>query len=63
MPRGGRYRVIFNSDSEAYGGGNMGNGFEVTADPIQQHGRPYSLNLILPPLTVTYLRPESETTV
>jgi 1,4-alpha-glucan branching enzyme len=63
VPRGGRYRVIFNSDSEAYGGSNMGNGFEVTADPIQQHGRPYSLNLIIPPLTVTYLRPESETTV
>ena len=42
---GGRYRVIFNSDSEAYGGSNMGNGHEVTADPIEKHGRPFSLNL------------------
>jgi 1,4-alpha-glucan branching enzyme len=61
VPKGGKYRVIFNSDSEAYGGSNMGNGFEVAADPIEQHGRSYSLNLILPPLAVTYYCPESTT--
>jgi 1,4-alpha-glucan branching enzyme len=58
--KGGWYRVIFNSDSEAYGGSNMGNGHEVTADPIEQHGRPFSLNLILPPLAVTYFRPVTQ---
>ncbi len=59
VPSGGKHRVLFNSDSEAYGGSNMGNGAEVTADPIEKHGRPYSLNLVLPPLSVLYLLPES----
>ncbi len=63
VPKGGKYRVLFNSDAEAYGGSNAGNGFEVTADPVRQHGQPYSLNLILPPLAVTYLLPEGRTTV
>ncbi len=57
VPEGGMYRVLFNSDSRVYGGSNMGNGHEVAADPIQQHGRPYSLNLTLPPLSVVYLLP------
>jgi 1,4-alpha-glucan branching enzyme len=58
VSKGGKYRVLFNSDSDAYGGANMGNGFEVTAEPVEQHGRPYSLNLILPPLAVVYFLPE-----
>ena len=58
VPLGGKYRVIFNSDAAAYGGSNMGNGFEVMADEVEQHGRPYSLNLILPPLSVVYFLPD-----
>jgi 1,4-alpha-glucan branching enzyme len=57
VPGGGRYRILFNSDSEAYGGANLGNGYEVSADPVEQHGRRHSLNLILPPLAVLYLMP------
>jgi 1,4-alpha-glucan branching enzyme len=59
VPRGGLYKVLFNSDSEAYGGGNMGNGHTVQAEPIGCQGRPYSLNLTLPPLAVLYLQAET----
>jgi 1,4-alpha-glucan branching enzyme len=59
VPQGGVYRVLFNSDSEAYGGGNMGNGHRVQAEQINCHGRPYSLNLTLPPLAVLYLQAET----
>jgi 1,4-alpha-glucan branching enzyme len=51
VPLGGRYREIFNSDSEHYGGSNMGNGtVPLVAQEQPWMGRPYSLSLILPPL-------------
>ena len=34
VPREGLYKVLFNSDSEAYGGGNMGDGHAVQAEPV-----------------------------
>jgi 1,4-alpha-glucan branching enzyme len=58
-PQGGVYKVLFNSDSETYGGGNMGNGYFVQAEAIGCQGRPYSLNLTLPPLAVVYLQAET----
>ena len=61
VPQGGSYKVIFNSDSEAYGGSNMGDGHCIRADEAGSHGRPYSLNLTLPPLGVLYLSHECET--
>jgi 1,4-alpha-glucan branching enzyme len=57
-PVAGTYRVLFNSDSEAYGGGNMGSGNSVVAEPTNYQGRPFSLCLTLPPLAVVYLKPE-----
>ncbi len=42
-----------------YGGGNMGNFGGVEAVPIPLHGRPYSLTLTLPPLSVLFLKSES----
>jgi 1,4-alpha-glucan branching enzyme len=56
VPFGGTYDVVFNSDSESYGGGNVGNGPRVEADAYGCQGRPYSLNLNLPPLAVVYIR-------
>ena len=52
VPEGGLYRELFNTDSEAYGGSNVGNGGWVQADAVTAHGRPFSLNLTLPPLGV-----------
>jgi 1,4-alpha-glucan branching enzyme len=51
------YEEIFNSDSSFYGGGNVGNGPGIMADEQESHWRPASLNVKLPPLGVTILKP------
>ena len=50
VPSLGQYREIFNSDSGFYGGGNLGNGLEITAEASAWMGYPASLCLTLPPL-------------
>ena len=51
VPQGGRYREALNSDSEFYGGSNLGNGpAPLEAEPMPWMDRPYSLSLTLPPL-------------
>jgi 1,4-alpha-glucan branching enzyme len=57
-PRGGFYTEILNSDSESYGGSNVGNKGGLPADDIPWQGFEYSLLLTLPPLGVVYLKPE-----
>jgi 1,4-alpha-glucan branching enzyme len=52
VPRGGYWRERLNSDAALYGGGNLGNGGGVHANPVAAHGRFQSLNLLLPPLSV-----------
>ena len=49
VPEPGTYREIFNSDSVYYGGGNVGN-LPVEAEAREWMGRPYSINIMLPPL-------------
>ena len=56
VPRGGAYRELLNSDSEIYGGSNMGNGGHVQADPIPWHDQPFSLLVTLPPLSVVFFK-------
>ncbi|MDR1545754.1 MAG: 1,4-alpha-glucan branching protein GlgB [Deltaproteobacteria bacterium] len=46
----GFWRELLNSDSEVYGGSNVGLGGGRATEPIEAHGRPQSLNLTLPPL-------------
>jgi 1,4-alpha-glucan branching enzyme len=58
VPKGGFYREIMNSDSEIYWGGNLGNAGGVYADNVPCHTRQFSLNLILPPLSVLVFKPE-----
>jgi 1,4-alpha-glucan branching enzyme len=53
-----RYREVLNSDSQIYGGSNMGNGGSVMAEPISAHGFPNSISLTLPPLSVLYFKVE-----
>jgi 1,4-alpha-glucan branching enzyme len=57
VPEGGWYGEIFNSDSEFYGGSNVGNYPGVMAEDSESHGRPYSIELTLPPLSVVVLKP------
>ncbi|HKY33040.1 MAG TPA: 1,4-alpha-glucan branching protein GlgB [Candidatus Polarisedimenticolia bacterium] len=50
VPRGGWWREALNSDAPEYGGSGLGNMGGVEAAPVAWHGRPASLNIILPPL-------------
>jgi 1,4-alpha-glucan branching enzyme len=53
-PRGGFWREALNSDASEYGGSGVGNLGGVEAESTPQHGRPYSLTLTLPPLSVVF---------
>jgi 1,4-alpha-glucan branching enzyme len=57
-PRGGFWIEALNSDAADYGGSNMGNMGGVEAAPIALHGRPYSLTITLPPLSVSFFKNE-----
>jgi 1,4-alpha-glucan branching enzyme len=58
VPENGRYREIFNSDSEFYAGSNVGNGGGIlVTEEISWMDRPCSLSLILPPLAAVILQP------
>jgi 1,4-alpha-glucan branching enzyme len=58
-PRGGRWREVFNSDAQVYGGSGMGNGGGVAAVADALHGLPFSLTLTVPPLGAVLLVAES----
>jgi 1,4-alpha-glucan branching enzyme len=58
VPRPGFYREILNTDSNYYGGSDVGNSGGVQAEPIPWNDRPYSLNLRLPPLAAVYFQPQ-----
>jgi 1,4-alpha-glucan branching enzyme len=55
-PRGGFWQEVRNSDAHDYGGAGYGNMGGVEAAPIPYHGRTYSLNLTLPPLSVVFFK-------
>ena len=59
VPRGGLWRELLNSDAEAYGGSNVGNAGGVQAEEIAAHGRPFSVELVLPPLAMVFLKNEA----
>ena len=48
---------MLNSDGDAYGGRNVGNGGLVFTEPIASHGHAQSLYLTLPPLGFLLLKP------
>jgi len=50
VPGNGSWKELLNSDSEIYGGSNVGNAGAVQAEPIAMHGHQWSLRLRLPPL-------------
>ncbi|KPJ72135.1 glycogen branching protein [candidate division TA06 bacterium DG_78] len=58
IPYAGFWKEIFNSDAEEYGGSGQGNFGGVEAKKIPSHGRPYSLKLTLPPLSVLFFKRE-----
>jgi 1,4-alpha-glucan branching enzyme len=58
VPSGGAWREVLNTDSELYGGSNVGNAGRVVAEDVPSHGRPWSVQLTVPPLATVYLAPE-----
>ena len=58
VPFGVFYRELLNSDSELYGGSNVGNMGGSAAQQLEYHQRPYSLVLQVPPLAVVVFKPE-----
>ncbi len=57
VPRAGSWRELVNTDSDLYGGSNVGNGAGLEADPIPWSGQEQSVVLTLPPLSVLWLVP------
>jgi 1,4-alpha-glucan branching enzyme len=56
VPEEGFYEEILNTDSELFGGSNLGNGGLVSSRPIPRHNRPNSISITLPPLAVVAFR-------
>lgn len=56
VPFGGFWKELLNSDAQEYGGSGLGNLGGVEAEDITHHGRPYSVNLTLPPLSVIFFK-------
>lgn len=53
IPKKGQLEEIFNSDAVIYGGGGVGNGKSLKIESKPYDGRDFSVELILPPLSVT----------
>jgi 1,4-alpha-glucan branching enzyme len=56
VPEPGFYAEILNTDSEYYAGWNHGNDGGVTAVERAQHGRPYAVEVTLPPLAAVVFK-------
>jgi 1,4-alpha-glucan branching enzyme len=56
VPAGGIWEELLCSDAEGYGGSGWGNLGGVEAEQSPFHGRPWSLDIALPPLGAVYLR-------
>ena len=57
VPLDGFWKEVLNSDAPLYGGSGQGNMGGVEAAPVAAHGRPFSLNVTLPPLGAVVFKP------
>jgi 1,4-alpha-glucan branching enzyme len=58
VPELGWYKEIFNSDSQFYGGSNLGNFPGVMAEEPGWHFKPAQIKVTLPPLATVVFKPE-----
>ncbi len=56
VPTGGLWKELLNSDALIYGGSGQGNLGGKPAQAKSFHGRPYSIALTIPPLSVLFLK-------
>ncbi|UQA60959.1 alpha amylase C-terminal domain-containing protein [Polyangium aurulentum] len=59
VPSAGHWEEALNTDAVHFGGSGQGNFGGVEAAPVPAHGKPFSLNLTLPPLGAIVLRPQN----
>jgi 1,4-alpha-glucan branching enzyme len=59
LPRSGHWREAINTDSQYYGGSDMGNFGGVEAEPVPWHEQPFSAQVTLPPLAAIWLVPDA----
>lgn len=57
VPYDAHYEEILNSDSELYGGSNVGNLGGVRSEEIPYLQRPYSISINVPPLAIVVFKP------
>jgi 1,4-alpha-glucan branching enzyme len=50
VPEAGRYQELVNTDSESYGGSNVGNAGWLESEDVPAHGHARSIVVTLPPL-------------
>jgi len=60
VPRGGFWKELLNGDAREYGGSGQGNLGGIEAIPVSFHGRPYSLDMTLPPLATVFFKNEAD---
>ena len=58
LPDGGEWEELVNTDDAKYGGSGVTNLGQVTAEDMEWNGRPYSVELRVPPLGCLWLRPK-----
>ncbi len=58
VPSGGEYWEVFNSDSKRYDGSGIGNPGPLQATTPGAQGRPWQLQITLPPLATIVLKPQ-----
>jgi len=58
VPQEGSWKEVLNSDAPLYGGSGQGNFGELRTAPLPMHGRPFSLNMTLPPLGIVVFGPK-----
>ena len=56
VPEAGKWAEILNTDAVEYGGGGRGNLGGVEADAVATSGRPYSIQITVPPLTTLFFK-------
>lgn len=56
VPLPGFYQELLNSDSEIYGGSNVGNHGGIQAQEAPHHGQPYSISIEFPPLATVVFK-------
>jgi 1,4-alpha-glucan branching enzyme len=58
VPARGFWRELFNSDASEYWGSGQGNIGGSETSPVSWHGRPFSINITVPPLGAVFLKCE-----